>query len=94
MSMNGKICAKCCIELRPKTNGICIAEMSCQGAEALWSADLWHCPQCGLEVILGTGSQPINMYWDPEFTEKYIQPDVIRTWADARQKEEHAEANP
>ena len=55
MSQNGKICAKCRVELRVKTNDVRPVEMTINGPAHVWAADLWHCPVCGLEVLLGFG---------------------------------------
>lgn len=57
--MTGKVCAKCQVELRPKENDVATLEMAGTQATAVWSADLWACPGCGIEVLLGFGRAPI-----------------------------------
>ena len=52
-------CGKCQIELRPKYNGVPVIEMTTRGPEAIWSADIWTCPDCGLEIVYGFSNDPI-----------------------------------
>ena len=52
-------CGRCGVELRPKKNGVTVAEMSTRGALALWMADLWACPVCKTEIIQGFGYHPL-----------------------------------
>jgi hypothetical protein len=33
----------------------------------LWMADLWSCPECGFEIICGTGASPISEHYSPDF---------------------------
>lgn len=86
--MNGKICAKCQIELRPKTNGVYVLERATFGPYALWVADLWHCPGCGLEVILGFAPKPFAEHYQADFVEKVEAADrpVIEFWLNQKEK--------
>lgn len=70
MSMNGKICPACRIELRPLKNGVDLIEMSTNGPEALWSSDLWHCTECGMEVILGIPDKPYARNGDADWLDQ------------------------
>ena len=67
MSNNGKVCAKCCVELRPEENGVTAVEMASFGPVAVYMADLWKCPGCGAETILGFGAKPIVQHFEPAF---------------------------
>lgn len=69
MSMNGKICPKCQIELRPLKNGVTVIEMAIHGPQALWHADLWHCVGCRLQVILDLGQKPMTSCYDEDWAE-------------------------
>lgn len=51
--MSDKICVKCQVELRVKQNGVPLVQLSAIAPVYLRMADLWHCPECGFEVILG-----------------------------------------
>ena len=69
------ICVKCRRFYRPKKNGTAFIEgMPIYGASVpaglaapelwqpykLWMGDLWACPDCGSEIIVGTGVKPIS----------------------------------
>jgi len=36
----------------------------------LWSGDKWKCPDCGGQVIVGTGVNPIAEHFERDFAEK------------------------
>lgn len=58
-----KVCVECQIELRCKTNGVLLVEAATWGFMTLRDADLWHCPECGFEIVLGAGEQHYA-YWE------------------------------
>lgn len=33
----------------------------------LWSGDLWECPDCGHEIIVGTGREAFAEHFEPGF---------------------------
>ena len=51
------VCVKCSIELRPKTNGVTVADYFMEDAKIykLWEADLYQCPKCSLQIVVGFG---------------------------------------
>ncbi len=51
------ICVKCEVEFNFEEAGVVIAEMFEQNKEIykLWSADLFKCPICGVEIVSGFG---------------------------------------
>lgn len=57
-----KVCIKCQIELRPKENGVLAVSMASFGAYEVYEADIWHCPGCGWEGILGFGSDSVAQH--------------------------------
>ncbi len=61
------VCAKCCCELRPETNGVGVLDMADYGPYELYDADLWKCPKCGLEVVGGFASGPISAHYESDF---------------------------
>ncbi len=70
MSMNPNIplCWHCGLEMRPEKNGVAVIEMASFGPAAIWAADLWKCPECGIEVVSGLGNSPIaEHYKEAEF---------------------------
>lgn len=78
------ICVPCERYMRPKKNGVWFVEgmpsENCAApgkAEAdkwrpykLWSGDLWACPDCGAEIIVGVGWEPLREHYMPDFAEK------------------------
>lgn len=58
--MPKSVCVNCEVELKPAHIGIVVAEMMHHNTKIykLWEADLWKCPECGLEVVLGFASMP------------------------------------
>ena len=89
--MTGKVCAKCRIELRPKTNDIVAIEMADFGPYKIWAADLWGCPECGAEVILGFANHRMAEHYEPKFAtvlqEAERNPLTVKFWQDQEQKE-------
>lgn len=54
-----KFCAACEIELRVKENGVLAVSMGDQGPLECYQADLWECPECGVELVwISAGQQP------------------------------------
>lgn len=35
----------------------------------LWAGDLWECPDCGAQIVSGTGREPVSEHYKPEFAE-------------------------
>lgn len=59
-------CVKCAVYLRPQTNDIRVVETAqrdFQKPYAIYHADLWRCPSCGFEVVLGFGAEPEHEHW-------------------------------
>ncbi len=61
------VCTRCCCELHPEINGVGVLDTNDNGAYELWNADLWKCPQCGLEVVGGFANGPISAHYEPDF---------------------------
>ncbi len=59
------ICVACRIEMSPEHNGQ-LAVLQCVGVPELdyqvWRSDLWKCPMCGHEVIMGFGDKPTHEF--------------------------------
>ena len=56
-----RVCVKCEREFKPETNGVIVAEMFQKNTKIykLWRADLYKCPVCGVEIVVGFGQYPI-----------------------------------
>ena len=67
------VCVKCNCELRPEKNGVGVLDMyrpldsDKEEPYELYDADLWKCPQCGLEVVGGFGNGAISAHYKPDF---------------------------
>ena len=99
MSCNGRVCPQCEIELRPLKNGVHAIEMAVFGPIAIWQADLWHCPECGLEVLVGFGKKPciehFNEGWDTVLDTTYASEKlgdrVICFWMNRQERTQYQE---
>jgi len=62
------VCVKCNVEFRPEKNGIIVAEMFQKNTAIykLWSADLWKCPVCGVEVVAGFAMDPFAEHYETD----------------------------
>ena len=54
------VCVNCHVELKPEANGILLIETASFGVYKVWSADVWKCPKCEIEIVAGFGNQPIR----------------------------------
>lgn len=80
------ICVPCQRFYRPKKNGFPFIEgvPTHNGAEPgmaepeswkpykLWMGDLWECDDCGAQIVVGTGQQPLAEHYQPEFVERVL----------------------
>jgi hypothetical protein len=54
--------------MRPKKNSVTVEELMEDGRPyKLWDADLWACPECGVEIIAGFGQGPIAEHYQPDY---------------------------
>ena len=49
------VCAQCCVEYHCLKNEVLVA----LGSRGIFDADLYRCPTCRAELIVGFGSAPI-----------------------------------
>ena len=57
--------------LRPRKNDITVLITMDDGRPyKLWQADLWECPDCGHQVILGYGQSHWAEHYEPDFDEQ------------------------
>jgi hypothetical protein len=56
--------------MSPKKNDVTVEELLEDGQPyKLWSADLWICTECGVEIIAGFGQGPLSEHWRPEYAD-------------------------
>lgn len=70
--MPKSVCVTCEVELKPEHNGAIVAEMFQDNDRIykLWEADLWKCPECGIEVVLGFASMPLMEHYEGDINAK------------------------
>lgn len=78
------VCLRCHKFLRIKKNGVVIEEGSPRTGNAwgpykLWMGDLWRCPECSVEIVMGFGFKPIAEHFMPDYetTRESFQRDLI-----------------
>jgi len=67
------VCVKCGIEFKTKKNGVVAQEHTEPQPTGtpykIWNGDLWECPQCLTQIIVGWGDKPVSYHNDPDFKE-------------------------
>ena len=58
------ICVPCATEMRCKKNDYCFTEYE---AAAVWAGDMYECPACKAQIVVGAGSQPVAESHEPQF---------------------------
>ena len=54
--------------MRVKQNAVTVEEQLEDGSPyKLWTADLWECVECGVEVVTGFGQAPIAEHYQPTY---------------------------
>jgi hypothetical protein len=79
------VCVPCQRFFRPKRNGFPFIEGAPKdglatphgkaqpdgwGPYKLWNGDLWECPDCHAEIIVGVGWRPMAEHFQPDFAEQ------------------------
>ncbi len=74
------VCVKCRCEMKPAKNDFLVEEMlDGEHPYRVWSTDLWRCPNCSTEVVMGFGAKPLGEYWQGSYAKKALQAD-LRYW--------------
>jgi hypothetical protein len=63
------VCVKCHKEFRVEKNGVIAQENTGPDGNPykIWSADLWECPGCHIQILSGYGLKPLKQYHDEDF---------------------------
>ena len=65
------LCVSCGRFMRPKKNAVTVEELTERGESyKLWDADLYSCPDCGTEIIIGFGKHPMAEHYQPNYNEQ------------------------
>lgn len=65
-------CVKCCVEYVPIAVGVKAIETHLPSREPykIWGADLWACPKCRSQILIGYGKNPIAEHYQDDFAQK------------------------
>jgi len=70
-SLSNYVCVPCEKEMRRIKNGVVVEEHRENGEPyKIWSADLWACPACGHQCLLGFANRPIAHHHDDKYSEE------------------------
>lgn len=61
------VCPKCRLRMLPKRQDVAAEQMSSMGGYQVFAADLYSCPECGVEIVAGFGAKPLAHYLDDEY---------------------------
>lgn len=64
------VCVKCQVKLKPERNGVHVVETFGRDSAVpykLWAADLYKCPDCGLEIVAGFGANNYAEHFESDF---------------------------
>ena len=73
------VCATCQCEFRPEHNSVGLLDMYNPSNTnepqpyQIWEADLWKCPKCGVEIVVGFGSDAILRHHEKPDFEKWLK---------------------
>ena len=59
-------CVGCKCSLKPEKTGQYVLDVRAVGSEAIWHADVFRCPRCGVMITSGFGNQPVAQEWEQE----------------------------
>jgi hypothetical protein len=88
-----RVCVACEVELRPKQNGVLLVEAATFGFMSLRQADIWHCPVCLHETVIGVADQELFGHWEGDIMAEIRRREVrgqrvVLCWLNQREKEE------
>lgn len=71
------VCVKCEREMNMEKAGVIVKELFQKNSMIyrIWSADLWKCPVCGVEIIPGHGfaDKPLANHYEPVKMKKALR---------------------
>lgn len=63
------VCVKCRAEFKPARNDVGLLDCDGNGnGVQVWCSDLLKCPVCGVEVVAGFGSAPVDRMEKDQYT--------------------------
>lgn len=87
-----RVCVACEVEMKPKQNGVVLVEAATFGFLSLHMADVWHCPACGHEAIIGVADDALFGHWEGGIVEEIRRREkrgerVVVCWLNQKEKE-------
>jgi len=71
MPTSSNVLCGCGRFMQVKQNSVTVEErLEDQSPYKLWDADLWACPECGVEVIAGFARTPLAEHWQPTYPDQ------------------------
>lgn len=67
------VCVKCQVKLKPEKNGVTVVETFGTDSDEpykLWDADLWKCPNCGVQIVSGFAQHNYAEHYQPDFAKQ------------------------
>lgn len=88
------LCVKCQVEYEPERNDVVVERVSRGGSHRLWAADLWACPVCGHQIVIGYGDRAYAESTEPDYPFKVETAKrsgaLYRSQIDGRRQDRHA----
>jgi len=83
--------------MKAEQNGVGLVDMASFGEYKVWDSDLYRCPCCGYEIIVGFGKEAIAEHFEGDrFTrvlEGYLKHSLlVESWASVSAKSEISKA--
>lgn len=47
------------------------------GPYKLWMSDMWKCPGCGHQILIGVPTKPLAEHFEPDYAEQVARADVL-----------------
>lgn len=58
--------------MQTETNGVGVLDIANFGPCAIWDSDLWKCPTCGNEVVIGFAKGAVAYHHQVEYFNKVV----------------------
>lgn len=65
--MHRPVCVKCRVEMLPEKNGTICVDYTKQGPYKMWDSDMYRCPVCQIDILVGFGQAEISVCHDGQF---------------------------
>ena len=63
------VCVKCNTEFLPEKNGVVVVDTASFGDYEAWAADMYECPVCHAQIVVGFSYQAYKEHFEEGFME-------------------------